>query len=113
MLGVDGDQAARAAGMTEVRESTPIRPLLIDPPIPNRDWGYMRREKSRPELKQFPNQDKNESFGGSSSGIVFAPKIIINGNADRDILEQALAEAQSRFERWYDQMMKKKMRVAY
>ncbi len=113
MLGVDGDQAARAAGMTEVRESAPIRPILIDPPIPNRDWGYMRREKSRPELKQFPNQDKNESFGGSSSGIVFAPKIIINGNADRDILEQALAEAQSRFERWYDQMMKKKMRVAY
>lgn len=50
---------------------------------------------------------------GNTGGITFAPQIIIQGNGDRDVLEEALRIAQERFERWYEQMQRRKTRVAY
>jgi len=46
-------------------------------------------------------------------GITFAPQIIIQGNADKGVVEEALREAQARFEIWYEQMMRKRSRVRY
>lgn len=50
---------------------------------------------------------------GNTGDITFAPQIIIQGNGDRDVLEEALRIAQERFERWYEQMQRRKTRVAY
>ena len=50
-------------------------------------------------------------FGGG--GITFAPQITIQGNADRSVIDEALAEAQARFEAWYLQMQRRNARTAY
>lgn len=53
--------------------------------------------------------------GGSGGGgdMTFAPVINIQGNADRSMVEEALAEAQARFEAWYLQMQRRQARTAY
>ena len=53
--------------------------------------------------------------GGSSGGggMTFAPVINIQGSADRSMVEEALAEAQARFEAWYLQMQRRQARTAY
>ena len=60
------------------------------------------------ELKEIP-----EGGGGTGGGITFSPQIIIQGNADRSVIDEALAEAQARFEAWYLQMQRKQARTAY
>jgi TP901 family phage tail tape measure protein len=57
-----------------------------------------------------------EIDGGSSGGgggMTFAPVINIQGSADRGMVEEALAEAQARFEAWYLQMQRRQARTAY
>lgn len=53
--------------------------------------------------------------GGSGGGgdMTFAPVINIQGSADRSMVEEALAEAQARFEAWYLQMQRRQARTAY
>ena len=46
-------------------------------------------------------------------GMTFAPVINIQGSADRSVVEEALAEAQARFEAWYLQMQRRQARTAY
>ena len=60
------------------------------------------------ELAEIPESD---SAGGG--GMSFAPVINIQGNADRGMIDEALAEAQARFEAWYLQMQRKQARTAY
>ncbi|MBS5571801.1 MAG: phage tail tape measure protein [Clostridiales bacterium] len=55
--------------------------------------------------------DGGGSVGGG--GIAFAPVINIQGSADRSMVEEALAEAQARFEAWYLQMQRRQARTAY
>ena len=50
---------------------------------------------------------------GGGGGIAFAPVINIQGSADRSMVEEALAEAQARFEAWYLQMQRRQARTAY
>ena len=50
---------------------------------------------------------------GGGGGMTFAPVINIQGNADRSVVEEALAEAQARFEAWYLQMQRRQARTAY
>ena len=50
---------------------------------------------------------------GGGGGMTFAPVINIQGSADRDMVEEALAEAQARFEAWYLQMQRRQARTAY
>ncbi|MDO5544948.1 MAG: phage tail tape measure protein [Eubacteriales bacterium] len=76
-----------------------------------RTWAMAGRMLGvRPtELQEIP-----ESGGGTGSGgITFAPVINIQGNADRSVIDEALAEAQARFEAWYLQMQRKQARTAY
>ena len=54
---------------------------------------------------------RNEPNGGGS--ITYAPQITIQGNADREVIDEALREAQDRFEAWYEQMMRQRARMAY
>lgn len=50
---------------------------------------------------------------GGGGGMTFAPVINIQGSADRGMVEEALAEAQARFEAWYLQMQRRQARTAY
>nr|DAF62908.1 MAG TPA: minor tail protein [Caudovirales sp. ctu3532] len=61
------------------------------------------------ELKDI-RADERESGGGS---FTFAPNIVIQGNADRDVLDEALRRARDEFEAWYEQMMRRRARMAY
>lgn len=61
------------------------------------------------ELKAI---DPGEGGGGGGS-FTFAPNIVIQGNADADVLEEALRRAKEEFEAWYEQMMRKRARTAY
>lgn len=61
-------------------------------------------------LKQIP------VGGNSNSGretVTFAPQITIQGNADRDTMEEVMADMYERFVEWYEQMQRRKRRVAY
>lgn len=50
---------------------------------------------------------------GGGGGMTFAPVINIQGSADRSMVEEALTEAQARFEAWYLQMQRRQARTAY
>lgn len=50
---------------------------------------------------------------GGGGDMTFAPVINIQGSADRSMVEEALAEAQARFEAWYLQMQRRQARTAY
>ena len=76
-----------------------------------RTWAMAGRMLGvRPaELREIP-----ESGGGTGgSGITFAPQIIIQGNADRSVIDEALAEARAQFEAWYLQMQRRQARTVY
>lgn len=88
LLGVDGNQAARAAGLKAL-DFTGNKPV---------------------ELKDIETGG-NEGWGGG--GFTYAPQVIIQGNADRDVIDEALREAQARFEMWYEQMERRRARTAY
>lgn len=60
------------------------------------------------ELAELP--DGGDTGGGS---FTFAPNIVIQGNADADVLDEALRRAKEEFETWYDQMMHRRVRMAY
>ena len=62
------------------------------------------------ELKELPER---ENTGGGGGDFTFAPQIIIQGNADRSVIDEALAEAKAQFEAWYLQMQRKQARTAY
>lgn len=59
-------------------------------------------------------QDVDTGGGDTGGGsFTFAPNIIIQGNADKDVLEETLRRAKEEFEAWYEQMMRKRVRTAY
>ena len=61
-------------------------------------------------MKEISAGSGSETGWGS---VTFAPQISIQGNADREIVESVLREAQARLEEWYNQMMRKHARMAY
>lgn len=64
---------------------------------------------NRVELKEVGGG----SDDGPGGGFTFAPNIIIQGNADRDVIDEALRQAKEQFEAWYEQMVRKRARVSY
>lgn len=60
-------------------------------------------------------KDINGDGGGHDDwgSITWAPQITIQGNADKAVVEEALREAQERFEVWFEQMMRKRDRIRY
>lgn len=51
--------------------------------------------------------------GETGGQIVFAPQITIQGNADRAVIDEALAEAKAEFEAWYEEMVWRHRRTDY
>ena len=77
-----------------------------------RTWAMAGRMLGvRPvELQDMPERREAGEGGGS---FTFAPKIVIQGNADRSVIDEALAAAKAEFEAWYHQMQRKQARTAY
>lgn len=49
--------------------------------------------------------------GGGS--FTFSPKITIQGNADYNVMMNAMTDAKEQFEQWFNEMMRKQQRTAY
>lgn len=76
----------------------------------NREQAAISAGFGGAELKEISAGSGSETGWGS---VTFAPQISIQGNADREIVESVLREAQARLEEWYNQMMRKHARMAY
>ncbi len=76
--------------------------------------GISEIEASKAAGVQLKEIDAPITRGGPGGGqIVFAPQINIQGNADRTVIDQALAEAEARFRTWYEEMERQKERKKY
>lgn len=64
-------------------------------------------------VKPVELKDPGEAPGGGQGSFTFAPNIVIQGNADRAVIDQALAEAKAKFEGWYLQMQRRQARTSY
>lgn len=51
------------------------------------------------------------AVGGGS--FTFSPKITIQGNADYNVMMNAMTDAKEQFEQWFNEMMRKQQRTAY
>lgn len=51
------------------------------------------------------------TVGGGS--FTFSPKITIQGNADYNVMMNAMTDAKDQFEQWFNEMMRKQQRTAY
>lgn len=51
------------------------------------------------------------AVGGGS--FTFAPNITIQGNADYNVMMNAMTDAKDQFEQWFNEMMRKQQRTAY
>ena len=51
------------------------------------------------------------TVGGGN--FTFSPKITIQGNADYNVMMNAMADAKDQFEQWFNEMMRKQQRTAY
>lgn len=51
------------------------------------------------------------AVGGGS--FTFSPKITIQGNADYNVMMNAMTDAKDQFEQWFNEMMRKQRRTAY
>ena len=65
------------------------------------------------KLDEIERDDQGWGAHPGGESMTFAPQIIIQGNADASVMEQAIAEMRSQFEEWYEQMQRRRMRTAY
>lgn len=58
-----------------------------------------------------PANGGTTAVGGGS--FTFAPNITIQGNADYNVMMNAMTDAKDQFEQWFNEMMRKQQRTAY
>lgn len=58
-----------------------------------------------------PARGGTTAVGGGS--FTFAPNITIQGNADYNVMMNAMTDAKEQFEQWFNEMMRKQQRTAY
>lgn len=108
MLGVNGEQAAVAAGVPYADGGGAVELATIEATQGNNAVELQEIDTGKPQ----PEQGGSGTPDGGGQ-VVFAPQIVVQGNADRAVLESVLDDAQQRFELWYEQMMRRKARTAY
>ena len=108
MLGVSGEQAAVAAGVPYADGGGAVELATLDATQGNNAVELQEIDTGKPQ----PEQGGSGTPDGGGQ-VVFAPQIVVQGNADRAVLESVLDDAQQRFELWYEQMMRRKARTAY
>lgn len=59
------------------------------------------------------SSDNNAAVGGAQPQIVFSPQITIQGNANKEDVENAMTMSMQKFEEMYNRMMKQRQRVAF
>lgn len=95
LLGVNGNQAATAAGLKAIDMANGRGKVELKDPNP-------------PDDKKRDDRD-----GSGGGGMVFAPTVIVQGNADRAVIDEALQEAETRFRAWYEKMKRREERTRY
>lgn len=108
MLGVSGEQAAVAAGVPYADGGGAVELATLEATQGNNAVELQEIDTGKPQ----PEQGGSGTPDGGGQ-VVFAPQIVVQGNADRAVLESVLDDAQQRFELWYEQMMRRKARTAY
>lgn len=78
-----------------------------------RNIGILAKAAQMLGVKPVELRDPGNGNGGGGGSIIFAPNIVIQGNADRAVIDEALARARAEFERWYRQMQHSQARTAY
>lgn len=78
-----------------------------------RNIGILAKAARMLGVKPLELRDPNPGGGSGGGSIVFAPNITIQGNADRAVIDEALARARAEFEQWYAQMQRRQARLAY
>lgn len=58
-----------------------------------------------------PAPGRTTTVGGGS--FTFSPNITIQGNADYNVMMNAMTDAKDQFEQWFNEMMRKQQRTAY
>lgn len=58
-----------------------------------------------------PATGRTTAVGGGS--FTFSPNITIQGNADYNVMMNAMTDAKDQFEQWFNEMMRKQQRTAY
>lgn len=58
-----------------------------------------------------PTHGGTTAVGGGS--FTFSPNITIQGNADYNVMMNAMTDAKDQFEQWFNEMMRKQQRTAY
>ena len=71
----------------------------------------MIRLEDMDEVSRAPQA--GSSGNTAPGGVTFAPTINIQGNADRSEIDAALRDAEARFRKWYEDMMRRKRQVAF
>lgn len=90
MLGVDPVQAASVAGAGSLTtDRVEVADIGGGSPVPG----------------------GTTTVGGGS--FTFSPKITIQGNADYNVMMNAMTDAKDQFEQWFNEMMRKQQRTAY
>lgn len=90
MLGVDPVQAASVAGAGSLTtDRVEVADIGGGSPVPG----------------------GTTAVGGGS--FTFSPKITIQGNADYNVMMNAMTDAKDQFEQWFNEMMRKQQRTAY
>lgn len=112
MLGVNGVQAAQAAGVTNVRYFADggFAGNAGAVELATMDAAHGNNAAELADVETRPGGPGGDYAGGQ---IVFAPQITIQGNADRDVLEEAVEDMRRQFESWYEQMQRRRARTAY
>ena len=71
-------------------------------------WSQAGKKLGAPELKTIGG-----GGGGTGGGFTFAPQIIIQGNADKNDVAEALREAYAQFKEFANRYERERRRVAY
>lgn len=107
------DQSVRSANIANWQKAGQM--LGVDPVQAASVAGAGSLTTDRVEVADIgggsPAHGGTTAVGGGS--FTFAPNITIQGNADYNVMMNAMTDAKEQFEQWFNEMMRKQQRTAY
>lgn len=107
------DQSVRSANIANWQKAGQM--LGVDPVQAASVAGAGSLTTDRVEVADIgggsPAHGGTTAVGGGS--FTFSPNITIQGNADYNVMMNAMTDAKEQFEQWFNEMMRKQQRTAY